>query len=132
MTNAAVARRHVHLGGVRGPAGYSASTWTCVGAQVVGDAIELTTGQQATCTIVNTAVIPRLTLVKEVTNGWGGSALPVDWSLSAAGAVTIQGRVGDVAIAGAARAGGYVHVVRVRWAGRLLGVLVGVHGGRGD
>ena len=102
VTNAAVPVGTYTLAESGGPAGYTASAWTCVGAQVVGAAIQLTTGQQATCTIVNTAVVPRLTLVKQVTNGSGGSAVPRDWLLSAAGAVTIQGRAGDVAITGAA------------------------------
>ena len=62
--------------------------------------------------------------------GWYSCA--EDWLLSAAGAVTIQGRAGDVAITGAAVPVGYVHAVGVRWAGRLLGVLVDLHGGRGD
>ena len=64
----------------------------------MGNTVTLSTGQQATCTIVNTAVAPRLTLIKQVVNTSGGTAVPRDWTLSATGPVTIQGLVGDASI----------------------------------
>ena len=85
-----------------GPAGYTASAWSCVGVTAGSNGtVTLSTGQVATCTIVNTAVPPHLTLVKQLVNTSGGTALPTDWLLSAAGTVTIQGRTGDASITNA-------------------------------
>ena len=81
-----------------GPTGYTPSDWVCVGAPVANGAVTIGLDQAVTCTITNTAVPPTLTLVKAVTNTSGGSALPTDWLLSAAGAVTIEGRVGELAV----------------------------------
>ncbi len=84
-----------------GPTGYSASSWSCVGAPVTNGTVTIALGQAATCTITNTAIAPTLTLVKQVNNTAGGTAVPTDWLLSAAGGATIEGRVGDVAITNA-------------------------------
>ncbi|SCF17750.1 VWA domain-containing protein [Micromonospora mirobrigensis] len=74
-----------------------------------------TFGQDITCTFRNQAVPPpaeaRVTLVKQVENGFGGTATPQDWTLSAtppvgSGAATITGRSGEPAVTNAvARAG---------------------------
>ena len=45
--------------------------------------------------ITDTAIAPRLTLVKQVENGTtGGTATPLDWTLSATGPTTISGQSG--------------------------------------
>lgn len=52
---------------------------------------------------------PRLTLVKQVDNGDGGTALATDWTLSAAGPSSISGVTGSAAVTGAwVTAGTYV------------------------
>ena len=84
-----------------GPAGYTASEWSCVGAPVANGTVTIALDQDVTCTITNTAVAPTLTLVKPVTNTSGGTAQPTDWLLSATGGVTIQGPVGDPAVTNA-------------------------------
>ena len=84
-----------------GPAGYTASDWSCVGAPVANGTVTIALDQDVTCTITNTAVAPTLTLVKTVTNTSGGTAQPTDWLLSATGGVTIQGPVGDPAVTNA-------------------------------
>ena len=45
-------------------------------------------GGNVTCTITNTAPAARLTLVKTVTNDSGGTAVPANWTLTAAGPTT--------------------------------------------
>ncbi len=52
------------------------------GAATTATSVTLTEGQDATCTITNTAQLPHLTLVKTVTNDNGGTAVPTDWTLS--------------------------------------------------
>ena len=81
-----------------GPSGYSASAWACVGGTPGAGSIALALGQQATCTITNTAIAPRLTLIKTVTNDNGGTAVPRDWTLTATGPGTASGLTGDPAI----------------------------------
>ncbi len=54
-----------------------------------------------TCTILNTARQPSLTLVKEVVNDDGGSAEPTDWTLEADGPTPLSGVSGDPAVTGA-------------------------------
>ena len=73
-----------------GPAGYAASSWTCSGAasSTIGS-VTLAEGQNATCTVTNTAIGPQLTLVKVVANGTsGGTAVPGDWTLTGTGPTT--------------------------------------------
>ena len=77
-----------------GPAGYTASDWSCVGAPIANGTVTIALDQDVTCTITNTAVAPTLTLVKTVTNTSGGTAQPTDWLLSATGGVTISGAGG--------------------------------------
>ena len=50
-----------------GPAGFTASDWVCTGAATATTtSVTLAEGEYATCTITNTAVAPKLTLVKAV------------------------------------------------------------------
>ena len=81
-----------------GPAGYTASAWTCQGAAVTDHTVTLTEGQHAVCTITNTSVAPTLTLVKQVDNQHGGTATPADFTLTATGPTTITGQSGTAAV----------------------------------
>ena len=63
--------------------------------------MSLAEGEDATCTITNTAIEPRLTLVKTVINNSGGTAVPTDWILTAAGPTTVTGRTGEAAVTAA-------------------------------
>ncbi|OGG35190.1 hypothetical protein A2363_03910 [Candidatus Gottesmanbacteria bacterium RIFOXYB1_FULL_47_11] len=75
-----------------GPSGYTASSWVCVGGtQVDGDTVTVGLGQSATCTITNSDNSPSLTLVKEVTNNNGGTALASAWTLTASGPTGFSG-----------------------------------------
>lgn len=51
----------------------------------LGDTVNLNEGEDLVCTITNNDIAPTLTLVKEVINNNGGTALPTDWTLSADG-----------------------------------------------
>ena len=52
-----------------GPTGYTASGWSCTGAATsTATSVDLAPGENATCTITNTAIAPTLTLVKTVVN----------------------------------------------------------------
>jgi uncharacterized repeat protein (TIGR01451 family) len=77
-----------------GPGGYSASAWSCVGGTQTGNSIALALGESATCTITNDDDLPGLTLVKNVTNDNGGTAIAADWTLSASGPTPISGAGG--------------------------------------
>ncbi len=82
-----------------GPAGYTPGDWSCPGFSVTGSVVTVPSGGTVTCTITNTAQAPRLTLVKQVSNGTtGGPGVPADWTLTAAGPVTITGKTGDAAV----------------------------------
>ncbi len=82
-----------------GPDGYTAGEWSCTDGTLDGNALTLDFGDDATCTIVNTATPPTLTLVKTVTNNDGGTAVPTDWTLTASGPTTgISGPVGADAV----------------------------------
>ena len=60
-----------------GPTGYTASGWTCTGVAVsTATSVTIAPGENAICTINNTAIRPTLTLIKTVTNGNGGTAIP--------------------------------------------------------
>ncbi len=104
--SAAVTAADVKVGqytlGEAGPTGYTPSAWVCTGAaSSTASSVSLTEGQAATCTITNTAIAPKLTLVKTVVNTSGGTALPTDWILTATGPTTVTGRTGDAAVTGA-------------------------------
>ena len=68
-----------------GPPGYAASTWACTGAAVsTGTSVTPALGENVYCTIINDDQPALLTLVKQVTNDNGGTAVPTDWMLTAA------------------------------------------------
>ena len=57
-----------------GPAGFTPGTWVCQGGTVdaVTGIVTVGPGANVSCQITNTAVAPRLTLVKVVDNGTSG------------------------------------------------------------
>ena len=84
-----------------GPPGYTASDWVCTGGtSSTITSVTLAEGQNATCTITNTAIAPRLTLVKVVDNGTTGhTSVPADFTLTGAnGASTITGAGNSAAV----------------------------------
>jgi hypothetical protein len=65
--------------------GYTASDWSCIG-DVSLNGNEITIGEGGgSCSITNDDNAPSLTLVKNVNNDNGGTAVPGDWTLTAAG-----------------------------------------------
>lgn len=64
-----------------GPSGYSASAWTCTNGVTVNEnsQITLSNGQTTVCSITNNDIAPTLTLLKTVTNGYGGDATANDF-----------------------------------------------------
>ena len=85
-----------------GPAGYQTDGWTCDGADdTTPTSVTLGPGQSATCAIINTAIVPALTLVKEVHNEHGGTREPADWTLKGSGPVTVSGHTGTAAVTAA-------------------------------
>jgi uncharacterized repeat protein (TIGR01451 family) len=90
-----------------GPDGYTASGWVCTGvATFTATSVTLAPGEAATCTITNDDIPAQLTLVKEVVTDNGGTALPTDWTLTAAGPTPISGATGTPAVTAAAVAAG--------------------------
>ncbi len=86
ITNAAVNSGSYNLSESIGPVGYTASDWVCVGGtQNDGDTVTVAAGQNVTCTITNNDNAPSLTLVKEVINDNGGTAVAGNWTLVATG-----------------------------------------------
>ena len=75
-----------------GPAGYSASAWSCDFGTQVGATISVPLGVDVTCTITNTDNTPQLRLVKSVLNNDGGTNDADDWSLSATAEAPNAGR----------------------------------------
>ncbi|MFD4992312.1 hypothetical protein ACFWH7_01130 [Cellulosimicrobium cellulans] len=84
-----------------GWSGFTAGDWACDGGTVTGAVVTVDPGADVTCTIVNTPLPSRLTLVKVVD---GGPAAPEDWTLSASGPQadgttgTISGPSGGAAV----------------------------------
>ena len=75
-----------------GPDGYTASAWDCGEAEMQGDVVSMSLGDDVTCTVTNTAIAPTLTLNKSVENGETGATFTAtDWSLSASGPTNITG-----------------------------------------
>ena len=76
-----------------GPSTYSASTWVCTGGGSFAgpDKITLGLGEDVTCTITNNDQGPSLTLVKQVVNDNGGSAVASNFTLTASGPTSISG-----------------------------------------
>jgi uncharacterized repeat protein (TIGR01451 family) len=90
------------LGESNGPLGYTASNWVCTnGASATATTVTLSAGNNATCTITNTAEAPTLTLIKSVVNSHGGTSTVADWTLTATGSVTITGKTGAANVTGA-------------------------------
>ncbi len=82
-----------------GPDGYQPGDWDCTGGEVVGDVVTVASGAKVQCTITNTAIAPRLTLVKTVTNPNGGSRAATEFPLSAtSGATVVSGVTGTAAV----------------------------------
>ncbi len=73
VTNATVNAGSYALTETNGPSGYTASAWVCVGGTQNGSNISLAPGQDATCTITNDDIAPKLHLRKIVTNDNGGT-----------------------------------------------------------
>ena len=74
------------------PGGYTASDWSCTGVtKSDGSSVTLTPGSNATCTITNTAVSPKLTLQKDMDNAHGGSRSAEEFPLTATGPTTVSG-----------------------------------------
>ncbi|WP_157802972.1 prealbumin-like fold domain-containing protein [Compostimonas suwonensis] len=89
-----------------GPAGWTVLTdWTCAAEQgdftLTGSTVSLGYGADVTCTIENTDVAPKLTLVKEVQPADLDIA-PQNWTLSADGPTAVSGVTGDATITDAA------------------------------
>ncbi|MFH1366444.1 MAG: SdrD B-like domain-containing protein [Patescibacteria group bacterium] len=75
-----------------GPAGYSASGWSCNGGSLVnGNELTLNVNEYVTCEITNDDQAPTITLIKEVINDNNGDALPDDFKLTIGGAATLSG-----------------------------------------
>ncbi len=76
-----------------GPSTYSASSWVCTGGGSFAgpDKITLGLGEDVTCTITNNDQGPSLTLVKQVVNDNGGSAVASNFTLTASGPTSISG-----------------------------------------
>jgi uncharacterized repeat protein (TIGR01451 family) len=66
-------------------AGYTAGSWNCDGGSLSNGAVTLGLNQNVTCSITNNDNPPSLTLIKQVTNDNGGTALPSAWTLTATG-----------------------------------------------
>ncbi len=84
-----------------GPAGYSASAWSCSAGTLTGSSLALGSGQNATCTLSNNDISPKLTLVKTVTNDNGGASVVPDFALAATGPTPITGITGAAAVTNA-------------------------------
>jgi len=88
VTNATVAPGAYTLSESGGPAGYTASTYSCVkngGGAVVSNSITLATGDNAVCTITNNDIAPQLHLRNLITNDNGGTATAANFTLTANG-----------------------------------------------
>lgn len=102
--SSAVTKQNVDIGTYtlsesNGPEEYTAGNWRCTAGRLSGDTLTLAHGDDATCTIINTAKPATLTLVKTVTNDNGGTALPTDWTLTATGPSTgVSGVTGSAAV----------------------------------
>ncbi len=82
-----------------GPPGYTSTGYVCTGAaSATATTVTLAEGNNATCTITNTATLPTLTLVKQVTNSHGGTHAATDWTLSASGPASLNGATGTPAV----------------------------------
>jgi len=81
--------------------GYTAGNWSCTGASSFsGNTVELSIADQVVCTITNDDIDSgRLTLVKQVTNSFGGTGVAADFELEFTGpGGAATGFTGDAAI----------------------------------
>ncbi len=69
-------------------AGYTASAWVCTGGTQNGNQITVGLGGEATCTITNDDIAPKLHLRKVVVNDNGGTKTVADFGLTADGTGT--------------------------------------------
>jgi len=102
VTNAALVAGVYSLSETAPPSGYTVSSWACDGGRLNGSDVAVTLGETVVCTIIFTDSPAHLTLIKEVVNGHGGTAVATDWTLSAVGPVTITGTSGLPAVTAAA------------------------------
>ena len=106
VTNVSVSAGSYTLAESGGPAGYTAGNWSCTGGTLTGSAVAVVVGANVVCTINNDDQQAHLTLVKTVTNGNGGTAVPTAWTLSATGPTTISGVTGSTAVTNASVSAG--------------------------
>ncbi|MEN9881477.1 MAG: hypothetical protein RLZZ308_660, partial [Candidatus Parcubacteria bacterium] len=88
----------IHTASEVGTTTYSSSPW---GGDCASDgSITLANGEDKVCTITNTYIPEkaRLTLIKEVINNNGGTALATEWTLSASGATPFSGITGTASV----------------------------------
>ena len=71
--------------------GYNAGSWSCNNGNLAGDKLTLGLAENATCTITNDDIAPKLTIIKDPTNDNGGSAFPDDFLLTVGGASVLSG-----------------------------------------
>ena len=82
--------------GETGPAGYTASAWSCTGGTQNSASITLALGQSATCTITNDDQPGMLQIVKIVKNDNGGTATVSAFGINTtAGMLTFDGGVAN-------------------------------------
>jgi hypothetical protein len=77
-----------------GPDGYTLTSLTCDNAAGQVTSVTLDPGDDVTCTFVNDDDAPNLTLVKQVTNDNGGTAVASDWTLTATGYNAVDPQTG--------------------------------------
>jgi hypothetical protein len=98
-----------------GPAGYTASLYSCVktpaggsqGTPVSSNSLTLAPGDSAICTINNNDNTAHLKLVKTVTNDNGGTAAATAWTLTASGPTPLSGVTGSANVDKDVNAGSY-------------------------
>lgn len=103
--------------------GYTASSWVCVGASAVsGNKIDLQGGDHAVCTISNDdEKFSTLTLVKDLTNNAGGTAVDTDFILNFSGSgLSGSGVTGDAAITAVSVPPGSYNLTETNLPGYLL------------
>ncbi|HTR69180.1 MAG TPA: collagen-binding domain-containing protein [Mycobacteriales bacterium] len=103
VTGVAVGAGDYDLSESGGPDNYTPGSWSCTGGTLTGDTVTVTDGADVTCEITNTYHPPpsppagSITLVKHVK---GGTGVPSDWTLSAAGPQTVRGPANSEAVTG--------------------------------
>ena len=111
VTNVVVPAGTYNLSESNGPPGYTPSAWSCTGAaSSTATSVTLSSTSAATCTITNDDQPAHLTLIKQVQNNFGGTALPTAWTLHANGPTTISGVTGSAAVTNAAVSAGSYNI----------------------